>query len=403
MSRGTPISNRCLREPLPLRRLHAKLAAHEVERGGDGLVHVVVLVATEATGEHDVALLRRELLVLPVQRLVPGVVDRVVRLVAGLPVRGVLAGDHGPGLVAELEVLVLDDAGVGHLAGRVVHHGDALVVGLVEHLALEAQAAVLQRAELEVVERVDGAAVDGPRRDVGLLGDELLVLDAAAHLDALEYVGDHLGVAAHGDALVAVVEVVVVVREAAGQTLDDARGQVPAVAAPLLLRVALHERLEDVAAHEGERLLLEVGGLADALGGDLLGDSGAGVCRRDDAGPHPGERVHVERHVVHLAAEVGHGRVHVVVELGEAAHVVPHVPHRGVEDVGSVAVDVDALDLLGVDVAGDVVAAVDDEDGLAGPARGVGEHGSGQAGSDDEVVVLGHAWAPWLGIMLVRL
>ena len=110
----------------------------------------------------------------------------------------------------------------------------------------------------------------------------------------------------------------------------------------------------------------------------------------DDVGPHLGERVHVERHVVHLAAEVGHRRVHVVVELGEAVHVVPDVPHRGVEDVGAVPVDVDALDLLGVYVARDVVAAIDDEDGLAGLACGVGEDGSGQAGTDDEVVVLGH-------------
>ena len=32
----------------------------------------------------------------------------------------------------------------------------------------------------------------------------------------------------------------------------------------------------------------------------------------------------------------------------------------------AVAVDLDALDVLGVDVAGDVVAAVDDQDRLAG-------------------------------------
>ena len=287
-------------------------------------------------------------------------------------------------------MLVLDDAGVGHLAGRVVHHGHALVVGLVEHLALEAEAAVLERAQPEVVERVDGATVDGPRRDVGLLGHEVLVLHAAADLHALEHVGDHLGVATHGDALVAVVEVVVVVGETARQALDDARGQVPAVAAPLLLRVALHERLEDVATNEGERLLLEVGRLTDALSDHLLGDLGASVGWRDDTGPHLGERIHVERHVVHLSAKVGHRRVHVVIELSEAVHVVPHVPHRGVEDVGAVAMNVDALHLLGVDVAGDVVATVNDEDGLARLARGVGENGAGQAGTDNEVIVLGH-------------
>ena len=154
-------------------RLHAQLFADELEGGGDGLVHVVVFVAAQATGEDHVALLRRQFLVLPVQRLVPGVVDGVVGLVTGLPVGRVLARDGGPVLRAELEVLVLDDAGVGDLALGVVDHGNALVVGLVERLGLEAQAAVLQRAQPEVVERVDGAAVDRPGGDIGLGGDQL--------------------------------------------------------------------------------------------------------------------------------------------------------------------------------------------------------------------------------------
>lgn len=65
-------------------------------------------------------------------------------------------------------MLVLDDARVGDLALGVVYHGHALMVGL------EAQAAVLERAQLKVVERVDGAAVDRLGGDIGLGGDQLL-------------------------------------------------------------------------------------------------------------------------------------------------------------------------------------------------------------------------------------
>ena len=346
--------------PLRLRGLHAQLVADELEGRGDGLVHVVVLVAAQATGEDHVALLRCQLLVLLVEGLVLGVVDGVVGLVAGLPVGRVLARDDGLVLRAELKVLVLDDAGVGDLALGVVDHGHALVVLLVERLGLKAQAAVLQRAQLKVVERVDGAAVDRLSGDVGLGGDQLLVLHAATHLDAFEHVGDHLGVAAHGDALVAIVEVVVVVGKAAGEALDDARGQVAAVAAPLLLGVALHEPLEDVAAHEGQRLLLKVCRLANVLGGYLLSNLCLGIGRRDDARPHLGEGVHVKGHVVHVAVEVGDRRVNVVVELREAVDVVPDVFHRGVENMCAVTVDLDALDVLGIDVAGDVIAAIDD-------------------------------------------
>ena len=42
---------------LRLRGLHAELVAGEFEGRGDGLVHVVVLVAAQATGEDRVALL----------------------------------------------------------------------------------------------------------------------------------------------------------------------------------------------------------------------------------------------------------------------------------------------------------------------------------------------------------
>ena len=379
---------------LRLRGLHAQLVADEFEGGGDCLVHVVVLVAAQATGKDYVALLCRQLLVLLVQGLVLGVVDGVVGLVTGLPVGRVLARDDGLVLRAKLKVLVLDDSRVGDLALGVVDHGHALVVLLVERLGLKAQAAVLQRAQLKVVERVNGAAVDRLSGDVGLGGDQLLVLHAAAHLDAFEHVGDHLGVAAHGDALVAVVEVVVVVGKAAGEALDDARGQVTAVAAPLLLGVALHERLEDVAAHEGQRLLLEVCWLANVLGGYLLGDFGLGIGRRDDARPHLGEGVHVKGHVVHVAVEVGDRRVDVVVELGKAVDIVPDVFHRGVENMRAVTVDLDALDVLGVDVAGDVIAAIDDEDRLASALGGIGKDGARKAGTDDEVIVLGHGYAP---------
>ena len=376
--------------PLRLRGLHAQLGAHHVERGRHGLVHVVVLVAAQATGEHHAALARSQLSVLLVQRGVARVVDGVVRLVARLPVGRVLTRDDRGGLLTELEVLVLDDARVRHVSLGVVHHGHALVVGLVELLGLKAQRAVLERAQLVVVERVDGAAVYHAVRDVGLGCHELGVLHAAADLGALEHVLNHLGVTAHGDALVAVVEVVVVVGEAARQAADDARRQLGAIAAPLLLGVALHELLEDVATHERERLLLEVGRLADALGGDLLIDFGARVGGRHHAGPHLGEGVHVERHVVHLALVIGYGRVDIVVELGEVVHIVPHVAHGGVEDVRAVHVHVDAVDVLGVDVAGHMIATVDDQAGLAGAARLVGKDRAGDAGANNEVILLGH-------------
>lgn len=162
--------------PLCLRGLHAQLVADELEGRGDGLVHVVVLVAAQATGEDHVALLRRQLLILLVESLVPGVVDGVVGLVAGLPVGRVLARDHADRRGLRLEVLVLDDARPRHLALGVVDHRVALPVLALHRLGLEAQAAVLQRAQLEVEVLVDRAAIDGAVGDARVLLAELAVL-----------------------------------------------------------------------------------------------------------------------------------------------------------------------------------------------------------------------------------
>ncbi len=82
-----------------------------------------------------------------------------------------------------------------------------------------------------------------------------------------------------------------------------------------------------------------------------------------------------------------HG-IKIVVELGKLVDVVPDFPVRGMENVGAVGVDVDAVFLLAVNVAADVAALVEDEAGFALLFGFVGEHGAEEAGADDEVVIV---------------
>ncbi len=89
---------------------------------------------------------------------------------------------------------------------------------------------------------------------------------------ALEHALDHLRIAAHRNALETVVEIIVVIGEAAWQAFDDAGGQIFAVASPLLLGVALHELFKDIAANERQCLLFKIRGLFDIFLSYLLGD-----------------------------------------------------------------------------------------------------------------------------------
>ena len=94
-----------------------QLAFAAVQHGGNNLIHVVILVLTQTSAEDDLRLGVGQLLVLGIQCAVFSIVDGVVRFIAGLPLRGILAADDRLGQVvavlvlAELEPFMLNDAG----------------------------------------------------------------------------------------------------------------------------------------------------------------------------------------------------------------------------------------------------------------------------------------------------
>ena len=59
----------------------------------------------------------------------------------------------------------------------------------------------------------------------------------------------------------------------------------------------------------------------------------------------------------------------------------------------AVAVHVDALHVLGVDVAGDMVATVDDQAGLAELGGLMAEHRRRDAGADNQIIIMGQLHA----------
>ena len=353
-------------------------------------VHVVILVLAQAAAEDGLGIGIGQSPVLLVEGGVGLVVDGVVGLIAGLPLGGVFPGDDGLGLGAELEVLMLDDPGVGGLTVGVVDHGVALIVGGIQHLGLEADGPVAQGTVAEAEVGVDGAGVDdlaGHGVPFVLLCQIVLV---QPHLDAVQHIGDHLRIAAFGDALIFGVEIVVVEGQPHGEPLDDEGRQLRAGAAPLLLGVALHQLLVNVGADEGNGLLLQISGLGDPGGGALTGDLCLGLLGSHHA-PHPVEGVHVEGQGVELAVVVGHGGVGVAVELGKAVHIIPDSAVVGMENMGAVAVDIDVFDGLGVDIAADVAALVDDQHGLSGIRRRPGKGRAEQTGTHDQIIVIHRA------------
>ena len=280
---------------------------------------------------------------------------------------------------------MLDDAGPRRLAVRIVDGGVALEAGLVEQLVLKPDRAVLQRAEFVVKISINRAGVDDFVSQCVQRGLVFEVIGVQPHLDAVQKIGDHLGVAADGNALIQRVEIVVVKGQPHRQALDDKSRQVLAVAAPLLFGVALDELLINVAAHKGDGLLLKVLRLVGDLTALLL-DLGGCLLRRDDA-PHLIKGIHVEGQRIQFTPIVGNRRVRKAVELGKPGDIVPDLFVVGVEDVRTILMDVDTLDVLGINVARNVGALIHDQHGFAVDLGLMGEDGTVQTGADYQIII----------------
>ena len=149
-----------------------------------------------------------------------------------------------------LEVLVLDDARIGDFPSGIVNHGVALIIGTRKNFVLESYRAILQLAEAIAVELVDLAGEDD------LVGDALPILPIleeiriCASLNPVQQSIDQLVLTVLRNALVFIVEVVVVIDEPDGQSFDNECRELGACAAPLLFCIAFDEFLVDVPADQ---------------------------------------------------------------------------------------------------------------------------------------------------------
>ena len=127
-----------------------------------------------------------------------------------------------------------------------------------------------------------------------------------------------------------------------GRPLDDVGRQLARIRLPLFGRVVLDERLVQRPADEGYPLVVEVLGIrVGELAGLLLDQRlrlGWRVVRMEELV----DRAQVDGQRVDLAVVRGVHAMHIVGELGEAVHILPHARIGGVEQVGSVLVDLGA-------------------------------------------------------------
>ena len=361
-------------------------------------MHVQVLVGTQTTAEEYVLLPRRHVAVCRERRTVRRRGDRIVGLVAGASEARVFALDDRVGRAASIplgvQVRELVDTRERHIAIRVVHDGAALVIRHVHDLGLEVEGAPAELAGLVVEVAVDSARVDDRDLADGRALRErrggIEKVHARVHGNArvINHVRDPRAVAVERQALVAVLEVAVLVGEAHGQSRNDGGGKLARIRLPLLGRVPRDEGVVEGATNQADRLFLEVARFARDLGGLLL-DQRACLGRRVGCAEELVDGAQVDGQRVDDAPIVGVDAVAVVVEGRETVDVGPHALVRRVEEMGAVAVHFDARGLVDrrVGVAADVVATLDDRHVHAETLRGLaGERQAKKARTNNEQI-----------------
>ena len=169
---------------------------------------------------------------------------------------------------------------------------------LLESLRLKTQPAILELTEPIVEVFINRPRVNDLPGHPPIRRALLEVIHPGAHLDARQQSLDELIVTALRDALIPVIEIIVVKRITHRQTLDDERRQLRAAPAPLLLRIPLDELRVDIRADKRDRLLLKIPRLPRDRAA-LLCDDRLGLRRRHDIPEFP-ERIHIERQIVEM-------------------------------------------------------------------------------------------------------
>ena len=130
------------------------------------------------------------------------------------------------------------------------------MVLLLKDLCLETEAAVLQLSKPPAIVGINGTCVNHMVCQAVVVLFILQVILPQLHIAVREKLVNNYVVAPDGNALVQVIEIIVVVGVAHRKPADDEGGKLPAVPSPLLFRVSLDQLLVDFPAHQADGLLL---------------------------------------------------------------------------------------------------------------------------------------------------
>ena len=260
---------------------------------------------------------------------------------------------------------MLDDPRPRCLAIRIIHRRISLKIRFVQHFRLKAYRTILQSTQLVFKVSINRPCINNLIRQSIQLCLILEIIRIQTHFNSIQHIGNHLRIAAHRNSLIQSIKIIVIKRQSNRQSLNNKSRKILAIASPLLLRITLDQLLVNILANQRDRLFLQIVRLRNAGFVALLLNFRCCLLRCHNA-PHLIERIHVKRQRIQLSLIIRYRTVRKTIELGKTCNIIPHFFIICMENVRTVFVHMDILNILRINVACNVRALVDHKHFLTG-------------------------------------
>ena len=290
-------------------------------------------------------------------------------------------------------MLMLNNPGIRNLVICIVHYCVALEVRVVQNFCLKPQRTIFKLSVAIVIILIDHTCKQHLLCLSGKFFPVLKEIGVQADLHALKKLFNNTCIAAFGNPLIRILEIVVVIGIAKRKSLDDEGRQLFTGSSPLLAGITLYQFLIHVLSNQCQRLLLQILRMRNVHSCNLLFNLRLGFCRCPYT-PQLMEGIHIKGHVVKLIFINRNGRIHKVIKLRKLVDVVPYVFSGGMENVSSVFVYIDALHFLRINITANMAALVNHQTGFSLFFRLMGKYCAKQTCAYNEIIVFFHALRP---------
>ena len=281
-----------------------------------------------------------------IQRLISGIIYRIICLITWLPFSRILFSNVSYGLMPKFKMLMLNDACPWCFPICVVHYRYTLMILFFQPFCFKPQTSVFQSAQCIIKIFINRPSINDR---MGALLPDLSILQKIHidfRIDAFQQFFDKQIIPAYRNPLITVIEIIIVIGIPHRKTTNNKCRKLSAFSSPLFFCIPFNKFLIDICPHQTDSLIFQVPwGTGNYF--SLFRNFFSSLLRSSDS-PHFGKCIHIERKIINFPPIIRNWAVDVIVEFHKLIHIIPHFFIRSMKNMGTIDMNSDSLFFLTV-------------------------------------------------------